>query len=211
MRALLPENLTPSPPLLTAAGVALLTIAGLAWLGWSAWGSLTAPPAAGSHAPVSGAVPVDPLPVILSGNLFGEAAASAAAPGATAARQAIGFTLRAAFAPVGGGNGGAIIESDGGEAKWYAIGDEVSAGLRLHEVHPDHVLLDRGGSLERLAFPRLSELAATGVPASGALSGAPSTGVESGAPVPIPADAPADEKARIIRQRLEELRNRTRT
>jgi len=211
MRALLAERLRPSPPLLTAAGLALLTLGGLGWLGVSLYGALTAPPAAGRHAPVSESAPADPLPVILSGNLFGEAGANAAAPGSAPARQATGFTLRAAFAPVGGGTGGAIIESLGGEAKWYAVGDEVQAGLRLHEVHPDHVLLDRNGSLERLAFPRLSDLAVMTAPAAGALPGAGSSGVESGAALPIPADAPADEKARIIRQRLEELRNRTRT
>jgi general secretion pathway protein C len=211
MRALLPDNLSPSPPLLAAAGVVLLTLAGLAWLAWSAWDALNAPPAAGRHAPVSDTAPVDPLPLILSGNLFGESGASVATSGAAPARQATGFTLRAAFAPVGGGEGGAIIESTGGEAKWYAIGDEVSGGLRLHEVHPDHVLLDRSGSLERLAFPRLSELAVTGSPATSALPDTAPPGVESGGAVPIPADAPADEKARIIRQRLEELRNRTRT
>lgn len=211
MRALLPERLNPSPPLLTAAGLALLTLGGLGWIAWSLYGALTAPPAAGRHAPVSTANPVDPLPVILSGNLFGEAGANAVAPGTAPARQATGFTLRAAFAPVGGGKGGAIIESTGGEGKWYAVGDEVPGGLRLHEVHPDHVLLDRNGSLERLAFPRLSELAVTAAPATGALPGAGAAGVESGAAVPIPADAPADEKARLIRQRLEELRNRTRT
>lgn len=211
MRALLPDKLSPNPPLLTALGLALLTVGGLGWLGFSVWSSLSAPPAAGRHAPVSSTAPVDPLPVILSGNLFGDASAGAVAPGTAPARQATGFTLRAAFAPVGGGEGGAIIESDGGEAKWYAIGDEVSGGLRLHEVQPDHVLLDRSGSLERLAFPRLSELAVTAAPASGTLPGVGAAGVESGAAVPIPADAPADEKARIIRQRLEELRNRTRT
>ena len=203
MRALLPEKLSLNPP--------VLTVAGLGWLGLSWYGSLSAPPAAGRHAPVSNTAPVDPLPVILSGNLFGQAGASAAAAGAAPARQATGFTLRAAFAPVGGGKGGAIIESLGGEAKWYAIGDEVSEGLRLHEVHPDHVLLDRSGSLERLAFPRLSDLAVTEIPASGSLTDSGPAGVQSGAAVPIPADAPADEKARLIRQRLEELRNRTRT
>ena len=48
---------------------------------------------------------------------------------------------------------GVAIISDGGPSKVYSVGDNVS-GFRLHSVYLDHVILDRGGSLETLALPR---------------------------------------------------------
>jgi general secretion pathway protein C len=151
----------------------------------------------------------DPLPVILSGNVFGSQAASTQASAAPV-RQASGYTLRAAFAADAGG-GGAIIEATGAEARWYEAGDTLADGARLREVHPDHVVLERNGVAERLDFPKLADMPAAVVSAGSAAvtDGAPA--VERGTSEPIPADAPAEEKARIIRQRLEELRNRSRS
>ncbi|MCJ7421069.1 type II secretion system protein N [Sphingomicrobium astaxanthinifaciens] len=50
----------------------------------------------------------------------------------------------------GAGTGSAIIAGDDGEQQSYAVGDEVSPGVRLAEVAFDHVVLDRGGVRERL-------------------------------------------------------------
>jgi general secretion pathway protein C len=48
---------------------------------------------------------------------------------------------------------GVAIISDGGPSKVYSVGDNLS-GFRLHSVYLDHVILDRGGSLETLSLPR---------------------------------------------------------
>ena len=48
---------------------------------------------------------------------------------------------------------GIAIISDGGPAKVFSVGDNVS-GASLHSVYLDHVILDRGGTLESLQLPR---------------------------------------------------------
>ncbi|WP_447590828.1 type II secretion system protein N [Aquipseudomonas campi] len=48
----------------------------------------------------------------------------------------------------------AILLVAGGKPKRLAIGDEISAGVRLHAVHQDHVVLTRNGREESLHFTR---------------------------------------------------------
>ncbi|MCJ8191274.1 type II secretion system protein N [Sphingomicrobium aestuariivivum] len=50
----------------------------------------------------------------------------------------------------GAGTGSAIIATEDGVQQSFAVGDEVSPGVRLAEVAFDHVVLDRGGVRERL-------------------------------------------------------------
>jgi general secretion pathway protein C len=194
-------------PRVAAGAILAISIAGVVALvyGWQHG----AAPAGSARAAAHGASPeaTDPLPIILSGNIFGSTAATASGAPVAATRQASGYTLRAAFAADAGG-GGAIIEATGSEAKWYETGDTLADGARLREVHPDHVILERGGVAERLDFPRLADMPAT--VAAGPAGGSVPT-QQRGAAEPIPADASAEEKARIIRQRLEELRNRSRS
>ena len=49
---------------------------------------------------------------------------------------------------------GVAIISDGGPARVYSVGDSVG-GASLHSVYLDHVILDRGGTLETLLLPKL--------------------------------------------------------
>ena len=49
---------------------------------------------------------------------------------------------------------GIAIITDGGPSKVYAVGENVN-GASLHSVYLDHVILDRGGTLETLLLPRL--------------------------------------------------------
>ena len=51
----------------------------------------------------------------------------------------------------------AIIEPQGEEAKPFAIGDTVIAGVTLHQVLPDRVILSRNGRLEALKLKKESE------------------------------------------------------
>jgi general secretion pathway protein C len=50
--------------------------------------------------------------------------------------------------------GQAIIADSGGPARVYRVGNTLPGNLVLNAVHADHVILDRGGSLERLDLPR---------------------------------------------------------
>ena len=49
---------------------------------------------------------------------------------------------------------GIAIISDGGPSKVFSVGDNVN-GAALYSVYLDHVILDRGGTLETLRLPRL--------------------------------------------------------
>lgn len=213
LRELLDEKLSMTAPTVVAAGLLLLALTATGWQ-LARWHASTAERTASEvHPAVVSAPAADPLPVILSANVFGAAPTSAPSTAAATAatREATGFTLRAAFAGENGG-GGAIIENSTGQADWYAVGQSVVPGLLLKEVHPDHVILDRAGTPERLQFERLADTALTqsaaALPAS---ESTPTFSVEPGQPQPIPQDMAPEEKANLIRQRLEELRNRTRT
>src|SRR5579862_9851948 len=48
---------------------------------------------------------------------------------------------------------GIAIISDGGPSKVYSVGENVN-GASLYSVYLDHVILDRGGTLETLLIPR---------------------------------------------------------
>jgi len=213
IRELLDEKLSMSAPTVVSACLLLLALGATGWQ-LARWLASTGNATASEAHPVVVSAPApDPLPVILSANVFGAAPMTAAASStaSTATREATGFMLRAAFAGENG-RGGAIIENSAGQADWYSVGQNVVPGLLLKEVHPDHVILDRAGTPERLQFERLADTAlaqsAASLPTS---ESTPTFTVEPGQPQPIPQDMAPDEKANLIRQRLEELRNRTRT
>ena len=162
--------------------------------------------------------PENTLPILLSANLFGTTqidAAPATTNASAIGASNMGFTLRASFAAQGASSGGAIIESSDGQAHWYALNATIPGGVILQEIHPDHVVLNRSGNLEKLAFPPLTSLLQSAAADTGGAMATPSaTSSPEGTPgpaVPIPASASAEEKAQLIRQRLEELRNRSRT
>lgn len=66
---------------------------------------------------------------------------------------------------------GVAIISDGGPSKVYSVGDTVG-GASVHSVYLDHIVLDRGGSLETLVLPRLLLTGARGQPPPLRTSGA---------------------------------------
>lgn len=57
----------------------------------------------------------------------------------------------------------ALIAKDGGDEKPYAIGDDVIAGVSLHAIFPDRVILSRNGQFETL---RLNKDAPSTAPAA---------------------------------------------
>jgi len=154
-RALPRSVMAAAPAILTVAMVIVLA-AQLASLLWRALGSTNGeavPPAAvdGAAAP-----PVD-LESIVNAHLFGVAGMSGdpnAAP-ATSANLALAGTL----AGVNPEQGWAIIGASGQAARVYATGAALPGGTKLVAVYQDRVILDRNGTRESLALPRLSGLA----------------------------------------------------
>lgn len=100
--------------------------------------------------------------------------------------------LKGVFA-TGNRHGAAIIQ-EGSEQHYYVVGDALTDGTFLREVHRDHVVLERGGRLENLALP--------------------SNELPSSAPVVPSASASAStaqfsnpENGRLLRQYRDILRN----
>jgi general secretion pathway protein C len=95
---------------------------------------------------------------IAKAHLFGEADAEAAPVNDDDAIDApetrLNLTLRAAVADQGNRIAHAIIGDGSGTEKVYFVKDSVPGGATLHKVHPDRVILNRGGVLETLRLPR---------------------------------------------------------
>jgi len=92
---------------------------------------------------------------------------STARPSGGASRSLFGATTREAPAGsasklrlvgvasrVQGAGGRAVFVLDNGKSKAARSGESVVPGTVLREVHPDHVLLERGGAMERLTLER---------------------------------------------------------
>ena len=91
---------------------------------------------------------------VVSAHLFGTAAVEPGAQDpADAPLSSANLVLAGTIASQDPKHGVAII-SDGGPAKVFSVGDNVS-GATLHSVYLDHVILDRAGVLETLMLPRL--------------------------------------------------------
>jgi general secretion pathway protein C len=94
----------------------------------------------------------------------------------------------------GSGLGSAIIAGSDGVQTSYAVGDEVTPGVKLKAVAFDHVVIDRGGTEERLFIdqsqgdgtPAGAPAGPPGAAADGAAGEAPPP-ITSGVAVPPPA------------------------
>jgi general secretion pathway protein C len=125
----------------------LATLAALALLGavlafWT-WAWLAPQPAPRAPAAVESAGRNSS-----AGALFGrlkEGSSAAAAPGA--------LRLLGVVAPTRGERGYAVLRLDAKTTLAVPQGEDVEPGLRLAEVHADHIVLDRNGARETLAWP----------------------------------------------------------
>ena len=90
---------------------------------------------------------------IVERHLFG-----ASREGAASGEGVAGATLRlkvlGVFARGEPGAGRAIVALDNGRPATVTAGDGIAAGIVLQEVHPDHVLVLRGGVVERINLER---------------------------------------------------------
>jgi general secretion pathway protein C len=123
--------------LATLAAASLLGVV-LAYWSW-AWLAPAPVPRAAAAAETTGSAQS-------AGGLFGSAKESvAAASGAV--------RLTGVVAASGGRRGHAVLRLDGKKTVAVLQGDDVEPGLRLAEVHADHIVLERNGARETLAWP----------------------------------------------------------
>jgi general secretion pathway protein C len=107
---------------------------------------------------------------IVAAHLFGEAASTAA--DGSAPQTTVQLVLAGVLAVPDPKRGLAILGPSAAAARLYMVGGAVPGGVRLYSVYPDHVLLDRDGSIESLQLPKKIALTAAPPPptASGMLS-----------------------------------------
>ena len=72
----------------------------------------------------------------------------------TAAPTGIAIKLLGVMAGSAGRPGYAVVQLDAKNSLAVREGKEVAPGIRLAEVHPDHIVLERNGTRETLAWPK---------------------------------------------------------
>ena len=126
----------------SVAQFAALALLGVVLAYWS-WVWLA--PASAARAP---AVPDTASSASSAAGLFGSAKQG---PGAAAAAGSI--RLLGVVAASGERPGHAVLRLDAKKTVAVLQGEDVEPGLRLAEVHVDHVVLERNGARETLAWP----------------------------------------------------------
>ncbi len=149
MKSLSPASLVRLYAVLMVASVAV-ALAGLTWRLMGYAGGAEAPvvsvaaPSAGGGAR-AGATDVSAMIRLAP---FGRSE-----PGAAAATR-LPLTLRGVVQARPAEASTAWIESEDGKVVSYAVGGAIPGGATLNSVAADHVILDVGGNLERLDFPK---------------------------------------------------------
>lgn len=134
--------------LLTLAAAVLLGVV-LAYWTW-VWFAPRTQPRAEPAAVKSGSVAT-------AGAIFGVAQRKQEA---SAPATGIAIRLLGVVAAAGDRDGYAVVQLEAKEIVAVPEGEEVAPGIRIAEVHPDHVILDRGGARETLAWPQRRPTAA---------------------------------------------------
>jgi general secretion pathway protein C len=84
----------------------------------------------------------------------------------SASPTGIAIKLLGVVAASGGRRGYAVVQLDAKQILAVHEGEDVTPGVRLAEVLPDHVILERGGVRETLAWPEKRPTAATAATAA---------------------------------------------
>jgi general secretion pathway protein C len=79
--------------------------------------------------------------------------------GQNIAPTGIAIKLLGVVAATGGRRSYAVAQLDARQIIAVREGEDIAPGVRLAEVHPDHVILDRNGTRESLAWPQKHEAA----------------------------------------------------
>ena len=126
----------------TLATLAALALLGVVLAYWS-WAWLA--PHAMARAPAAVAA-ASGTPT--AGGLFGSAKQGLSAAASSGAIRLLGI-----MAASGEKRGQALLRLDAKKTVAVTQGEDVEPGLRLAEVHVDHVVLERNGAREKLAWP----------------------------------------------------------
>jgi general secretion pathway protein C len=135
--------------LIQSAVVSLLTLAAVALFGlvlayWTwIWFAPRAAPRAEATAVATGSL-------ASAGFVFGRVERGRN----TVAPTGMAIKLLGVVAASGGRRGYAIVQLEAKQILAVQEGEDVTPGLRLAEVHPDHVILERGGVRETLTWPQ---------------------------------------------------------
>lgn len=99
------------------------------------------------------AAPVEDYAKLAQLHLFGEAQSAAPVPPPKQEIPETRAQLKLHGVYLEEGMQGAIIGEANGRQQFVRAGDSFANGIRLKEVHPDHVVLERSGKVEALRFP----------------------------------------------------------
>jgi general secretion pathway protein C len=119
---------------------------------------LAGPPATDSLSSTPPAEPVRnvvDVPSILRANLFGQ---SPPAAGSAAPLTSMQLILAGVIAASDEKLGLAMIGATASSIEMKMVGDSLPGGARLHAVHVDRVLLERGGAIEALPLPEVTPI-----------------------------------------------------
>lgn len=130
-----------SAAVVAASLAALVILSGIAAYWTWAWIA----PRPEARAPVA----ADPGAGLSAAGLFGTAERA----GSSASPTGLAIELLGVVAGTDGRPGYAVVRLDAMEILAVRAGDELAPGIRIEQVFPDHVTLERGGSLETLAWP----------------------------------------------------------
>jgi len=135
--------------LLEFALVAALAVTLAHWT----WVALTPPTSAAAAVPVE--MESQRPGAIVQRHLFG-ASREGMAGGEGGASSALRLKVLGVFAPGKPSAGRAIVALENGKPATVTAGESIAAGIVLQEVHPDHVLVNRAGAVERINLERRS-------------------------------------------------------
>lgn len=97
------------------------------------------------------AAPSVKIETILALRPFGRAAAPLAQENVL--ETDLSLTLHGVVRAVRPSQSKAIVSSDGQPARSYLVGDVIAGGMRLIEVHSDHIIIENDDRRETLSFP----------------------------------------------------------
>ena len=102
---------------------------------------------------------------VASAHLFGVMESAASPKQTIAPKTRLNLVLRGVIAAEPMSLSHAIIaQGKNGKEDVYAVGDKMPGGIIIEEVHPDHVVLNRGGRLESLELVKDDEVGTIAAP-----------------------------------------------
>ncbi|TNE76417.1 MAG: general secretion pathway protein GspC [Gammaproteobacteria bacterium] len=198
-----------------AAGAAMLGTT--AWQGYSVWQKESQPAVSTNQNAIaanSSNTPKVPTVNLASLALFGDASGvktPAVANTENLPETNLRLYLRGVMAADGEFPGSALIEDEKRNTEAYLVGDELPGNATLRSVHPNRIIIERGGKLENLFFPEEDDPSGMTVAANDTPEPARTASPE---PSPSPrAASPSNgeqQRREEIRRRLEQLRERLR-